>query len=122
VTEHPYVPTLAAREGHGGQRRTDDASCRPADLVESDLVEVDLTEPDLTEADLAEADLAEAARLISDVVALVDAGFVVVRPRVFGPARYEAVSNVGGAAGSSPADDTRRQRSAAPQAISRPQR
>jgi hypothetical protein len=34
------------------------------------------------------ADLAEADRLIADLAALIDAGLVVVQPRVVGPARY----------------------------------
>lgn len=44
------------------------------------------------------ADLAEADRLIADLAALVDAGLVVVRGHVLGPARYEATSELGGAA------------------------
>jgi hypothetical protein len=65
VSDHPYVPALS-----GGDR----------------------TDRSLGDAVGPSADLAAADRLVADLAALVDAGLVVVRPHVLGPARYQAAS------------------------------
>jgi len=68
------------------------------DLVEAENLEPERGETECAEAERAtaerakaergEMERAEAERLISDLAALVEAGLVVVEPRVLGPARY----------------------------------
>lgn len=51
------------------------------------------------EADPPITDRADAERLVSDLAALIDAGLVVVRRQLGGPARYGAVGGAGGVGG-----------------------
>jgi hypothetical protein len=82
VRDHPCTPNSAP----SGGRRTDRS------LGESVGPTADRS---LGESFGPPAELAAADRLIADLAALVDAGLVVVKPHVLGPARYEAASEPG---------------------------
>jgi hypothetical protein len=82
MTNQRLLEDLAARRQPGRCSTSHLAAWPPAGR------EVELTPTADGAHESADVDLVEAERLISDLAALVEAGLVVVEPRVLGPARY----------------------------------